>query len=331
MRRPPSVGRVLQRITATARTHDLFIPGRVVLVAVSGGPDSVCLLESLLRLRRLFGYALEVAHVDHRLRPDSSADAAYVRRLATRHDLPFHLHTVSTRPAGGSSVEAWARQERIEALARCAHGLDASRIALGHTLDDQAETVLLNLVTGSGLSGLAGIRYVAGPWVNPLLDVKRDEVEAFCASLHLRPRRDPTNDDTRFLRNALRLEGIPALERALGRNLREPLARSASTLAEDAEELARRATHAAQAVLAETPEGVDLDAVGLLDLPRAIAARVASQAVYTCGAVCTRADVDAVLDLASGRHERRRDLSDGVKARRGRHHVHLLRSLDSGP
>ena len=331
MRRPPSVARVLQRITATARTHDLFIPGRLVLVAVSGGPDSVCLLESLVRLRRLLGYGLEVAHVDHRLRPDSSSDAAYVRRLAARHDLPFHLHTVSTAPAAGSSVEAWARQERIEALARFAHDLDAGRIALGHTLDDQAETVLLNLVTGSGLSGLAGIRYIAGPWANPLLDVTRDEVEAFCASLHLRPRRDPTNDDTRFLRNALRLEGLPALERALGRNLRESLARTASTLAEDAEELARRATDAADAVLAETPEGVDLDAVGLLDLPRAIAARVATRAVYACGAVCTRADVEALLDLASGRPGRRRDLSDGVSVRRGRHHVHLFRSLDSGP
>ena len=331
MRRPPSVARVLQRITATARTHDLFLPERGVLVAVSGGPDSVCLLESLVRLRRMFGYRLEVAHVDHRLRPDSSADAAYVRRLAARHDLPFHLHTVATAPEGGSSVEAWARRERVEALAGLAHDLDAGRIVLGHTLDDQAETVLLNLVTGSGLSGLAGIRYVAGPWANPLLDVTRDEVEAFCASLHLRPRRDPTNDDPRFLRNALRLEGLPALERALGRNLREPLARSASTLAEDADELARRANDAAEGVLGETAEGVDLQAVGLLDLPRAIAARVASQAVYACGAVCTRADVEAVLDLASGRPGRRRDLSDGVKARRGRRHVHLLRSLDSGP
>jgi tRNA(Ile)-lysidine synthase len=309
----------------------MFTPGRTVLVAVSGGPDSVCLLESLVRLRRLFRYRLEVGHVDHGFRLDSSADAAYVRRLAARHDLPFHLHAVTTTPVPGASVEAWAREERIGALARIANALDAGRIALGHTLDDQAETILLNVVTGSGLSGLAGIRYVAGPWVNPLLDVAREEVEAFCASLHLRPRHDPTNDDPRFLRNALRLEGLPALERALGRNLREPLARTAFTLAEDAEELARRAAEAGDAILAETPEGADLAAVGLLDLPRAIGARVATQAVYRCGAVCSRADVEAIFDLASGRPGRRRDLSDGVKGRRGRHHVHLFRSLDSGP
>ncbi len=199
MRRPPAVARVLERVTLTARTHDLFLPGRSVLVAVSGGPDSMCLLESLVRLRRLFGYRLAVAHVDHRLRPGSAADAAYVRRRADRLGLPFHLHVAPTGPAPGASVEAWARDVRKGALARFARDLDAGAIALGHTRDDQAETVLLNLLTGSGLRGLAGIRYASGPWVDPLLDVTRSEVIAFCRSLGFRPRRDPTNDDRRFL------------------------------------------------------------------------------------------------------------------------------------
>lgn len=331
MRRPPAVARVLEQVTVTARTHDLFLPGRPVLVAVSGGPDSVCLLESLARLRRLFKFRLAVAHVDHRLRDGSDADGAYVRRLADRLGLPFHLHVVATGPPPGASVEAWARDVRKGALARLARDLDAGGIALGHTQDDQAETVLLNLVTGSGLRGLAGIRYVARPWINPLLDVTRDEVMAFCRSLGLRPRHDPSNDDRRFLRNALRLEGMPALERILGRGLREPLARTAATLAEDAEELARQAAASADDVLAPTPEGIELLAVPLLDLPRALSARVAAQAVYACGAVCTRADVEAILDLAAGRPGRRRDLSNGVTVRRGRTHVHLSLSLDSGP
>jgi tRNA(Ile)-lysidine synthase len=331
VRRPPAVARVLERVTLTARTHDLFLPDRSVLVAVSGGPDSMCLLESLARLRRLFGYRLAVAHVDHRLRPGSAADAAYVRRRANRLGLPFHLHVASTGPSPGASVEAWARDVRRGALARFARDLDAGAIALGHTRDDQAETVLLNLLTGSGLRGLAGIRYASGPWVDPLLDVTRSEVIAFCRSLGFRPRRDPTNDDRRFLRNALRLDAMPALERALGRGLREPLARTAATLAEDADELARQARVAADDVITRTREGADLHAVGLLDLPRALSARVAAQAVYACGGICTRADVEAVLDLAGGRPGRGRDLSGGVRARRGRTHVHLMASLDSGP
>ena len=97
-RRPPAVARVLERVTKTARAHDLFTPGDLVLVWVSGGPDSVCLLESLVRLRRLFRLRLQVFHMDHRLRPDSAADATYVRRLAERLGLPFHLAVAVDEP-----------------------------------------------------------------------------------------------------------------------------------------------------------------------------------------------------------------------------------------
>ncbi len=331
MRRPPAVARVLERATATARAHEMFPSGTTVLVAVSGGPDSVCLLESLVRLRGLFRIRLQVCHVDHGLRTGSAADVAYVRRLAERHDLAFHLRRVASAPVRGASIEAWARRERLAALAEAARDIGAGRIALGHTLDDQAETVLMNLLTGSGLVGLGGIAPVAGPYVDPLLQVTRSEVEAFCRSLHLRPRADPMNEDPRFLRVALRTRGFPALERAMGRPLREPIARTAEGLREDAEELQRQAMAALGNVLSETPDGADIDAAGLLSLPRAIGGRVVTRALYGVGAVCDRADVDAVYDLAGGRPGRRRDLSDGVKARRGRRHVHLVRSLHFGP
>lgn len=324
MRRPPAVSVVLQRLTATARQHQMFLPRRTVLVAVSGGPDSVCLLESLVRLHRLFRYRLEVFHLDHGLRADSAADAAYVRRLATRHHLPLHLEVLERDPERGVSVEGWAREQRLASGARVARRIDAGRIAVGHTLDDQAETVLLNLVTGSGLRGLAGISPVAGPYVNPLIDVSRSEVEAFCRSLGLRPREDPTNRDPRFLRNAIRLRALPGLERAVRRSVREPLVRTAEGLREDAEELSRQAREASDGVVIETADGVDVHAVRLLDLPRAIGGRVVSAAVYRCGATCTRADVEAVFDLAQGRPQRRRDLSSGLKARREREYVRLI-------
>lgn len=323
MRRPPAVAAVLERITETARAHRMFLPAQTVLVAVSGGPDSVCLAESLSRLRRLFRYRLEVAHVDHGLRPESAVDAAYVKRLALRLGLPFHLRVATPGPAKGESVEAWARAQRVRALAEVAQEVDASRIALGHTVDDQAETVLLNLITGSGLRGLGGIAPVAGPYVNPLIDVRRQQVESFCQALGLRPRRDATNLDPRFLRNAIRLKTLPALERTVGRSLTEPLARTAATLREDADELTRQAQAVTDEVVSDVPQGVDIHAVGLLDLPRALGARVVAHAVYAAGAVCSRADVEAVYDLAAGRPGRRRDLSDGVKARRGGEHVHL--------
>ena len=153
MRRPPAVARVLERVTATAREHEMFLPGQTVLVAVSGGPDSVCMLESLVRLRRLFKIRLEVFHFDHGLRKDSAADAAYVKRLADRHRLPCHLRAATSSPDKGVSVEAWAREQRHFAIAEVTHETGAAKTAIGHTMDDQAETVLIGLITGSGIAG----------------------------------------------------------------------------------------------------------------------------------------------------------------------------------
>ena len=325
-RRPPAVARVLERVTASSREHQMFLPGDSVVVAVSGGPDSVCLLYALHALRRLLKIRVEVLHVDHRLREGSARDAAYVRRLSERLKVPFHLRVADGRPGRGESVEAWGRAQRHRAFVDTRRESGARRLALAHTLDDQAETVLLASLTGRGLEALSGMRPVTGPFVRPLLEVSRDEVEAFCRSLHLRPRRDPTNEDPRFLRNALRLRGIPALERALRRPVRAPLAQTAALLRDDAIELARRALEAAGDVVEETATGVDLDVARLTVLPRAIRGRVVRLALLRCNVVATAEDVAGILDLASGRPGRRRDLSLGLKAMREREYVSISRT-----
>ena len=123
-------------------------PGDLVMVMVSGGPDSTCLLHSLHLLRRLLKIRLVVVHVDHRLRPDSGKDAAYVRRMCAGLKVPFVLRTAASSPAEGDSIEAWARTIRYAAAADAAHEAGANRLATGHTLDDQAETVLIQLIRG---------------------------------------------------------------------------------------------------------------------------------------------------------------------------------------
>src|SRR5205814_88098 len=150
------------------------------------------------RLRRLFRVKLEVFHLDHRLREGSSDDASYVKRLAQRHHIPFHLRAADGAPSRGASVEAWARKQRLIAEGDVAREIGAERIAEGHTLDDQAETLLIALIRGGSLEALGGIAPVLGRKVQPLLEVTRSEVMAACRSLGLRPRRDPTNDDTRL-------------------------------------------------------------------------------------------------------------------------------------
>lgn len=341
MRRPPAVARVLERVTKTAREHEMFREGDLVLVSVSGGPDSVCLLYSLWYLRRLFKIRLEVFHFDHRLRKDSAKDAEYVRRLAERLKLPFHARAADDAPRKGVSAEAWATVARNNAAVVVRNAIGAVTVAEGHTLDDQAETVLLNLIRGGGLEAVSGIRpggskHGSSRLAQPLFDVEREEVEAFCRALNLRPRLDPTNSDTRLLRNAIRLKALPAIERATGREVKRSIARSADLLSADRDELHGAALNAFLQVVdgprnPRAGEEVRLDAKALRSLPKPIASRVVRLAVYNVMASddvapWTRDAVEAVLDLAEGRVGRRRDLPNGSTARREREYVSLSRT-----
>ncbi|MFM7718006.1 MAG: tRNA lysidine(34) synthetase TilS [Actinomycetota bacterium] len=325
MARPPAVARVLERVTATLRDHAMVVPGESVLVAVSGGPDSLCLLHALVDLRRLFRLELGVFHFDHRLRRGSAEDSAYVGRVASRLGLPFHAAVAETSPQPGASVEDWAHQARYGAFALAMRDAGATRGATGHTRDDQAESVLIGLFRGGGLASVAGIDPVAGPFIRPLIETSRADVEAFCRAKRLRPRLDPTNADTRLLRNAVRRKVLPSLERATGRDLRPTLARTAAILRRDAEELDRQATASVQELVEDDPEGVHVVADGLAALPTAIASRVARAALLRCRIAPTSEDVDAILDLARGRPGRRRDLTGGAAARREPGYLAIVR------
>ena len=321
------MARVLQRVTATAREQEMFSPGDRVLVAVSGGPDSTCLLYSLHMLRRLFKIELEVFHFDHRLRPDSAKDAQYVRRMAAKLKLPIHLSVAETRPARGESVESWARVARWNDANEVRRTEGFATVALAHTLDDQAETVLLALVRGGGLGFIAGMRpreehYI----VRPLIEVRRVEVEAFCRALRLRPREDPSNRDTRFLRNALRLKVIPVMERATGRDVKGPIARTASLLQDDAAELFAQGARAFARVVVDGDGESLMRARELADLPPAIGGRVVRMAAWRFAVDPEREPVQAVLDLAKGRPGRRRHLTGGLIAVREKEYVRLSRT-----
>jgi tRNA(Ile)-lysidine synthetase-like protein len=331
-RRPPAVTRVLTQVTATVRTRELLEPGALVLAAVSGGPDSLCLLYSLWYLRRLLKIRVEVFHFDHRLRPDSAKDGAYVRGVSERLGLPFHLREAEGRPKKGESIEAWATFARMNGGNDVRREIGAVALAEGHTLDDQAETVLLNLVRGSGLDGLSGIS-PGGPSsaiVQPLIDVPHADVEAFCRALHLRPRRDPMNRDRRHLRVAIRLELLPKLEAAVGRGAKATLARTADNVRVDRDELFAATIAAAEDIVEGTRGGeVRFHAANLRALSPAMARRVVRLGVYnalgTDDIPFTQAAIDAVVDLAGGRPGRRRDLPNGRVGRRTRTHVVVTR------
>ncbi|MGI6376224.1 MAG: tRNA lysidine(34) synthetase TilS [Anaerolineae bacterium] len=200
--------------------------GGPLLVAVSGGADSLCLLHALHALAPELRLRLQVAHLDHGLRAAAADDAAWVAALCGRWGLPCHLGRADVRSlaaAEGRSLEDAARQARYRFLAPVAAEAGAAAVAVGHTADDQAETVLLHLIRGAGLDGLAGMA-CASPWpladdprgaaltvLRPLLAVARAQTTAYCAALGLAPRRDESNDASVYTRNRLRLELLPLL------------------------------------------------------------------------------------------------------------------------
>lgn len=230
MRGQPATTRLRHRVLEAIRRHALWSPGDRVAVAVSGGLDSVCLLDLLLVTQRHHGAVLSVVTVDHGLRPTSADDAAFVEQLA--HPLPV----IRANLALGTASEAESRAARYAVLA----ALDVDRVALAHHRDDLAETVLLHLLRGTGTLGLAGVRWRRDRYVRPLLDTSRAELAAWAAARSLEWREDETNRDRSLLRNRLRHEVLPSLE-DLRPGATRALARSARIAAADAEALDRLA------------------------------------------------------------------------------------------
>lgn len=215
-----------------------------IVVACSGGADSLALLHSLHALCGRSGTAfpgvtLHVAHLDHGLRGvESAADAAFVAAEAQRLGLTCTIGAIAAaeRRAWRGSLEASLRMARYAFLRDVARATEATAIALGHTADDQAETIVLHLMRGSGLDGLAGMRPRSGDLIRPLLGLWRADTEGYCRDLGLMPRTDPSNRDLRFTRNRIRHELIPLIETMQAR-FRQTIVRNSALIADDRDAL----------------------------------------------------------------------------------------------
>jgi tRNA(Ile)-lysidine synthase len=228
--------------------------GSLVLVACSGGADSLALAAGLAFVAPRAGLRAGGVTVDHGLQEGSAARAAEVAGQLDKLGLdPVLSRRVDV--TGGGGVEAAARQARYTALSEAAAETGAAAVLLGHTLDDQAETVLLGLARGSGARSLAGMAPVRGVFRRPLLGIRRSETARAAAELD--PWEDPHNSDRRFARVRVRLDALPALEAALGPGVAEALARTATQLRADTEALENLATGPLEAeFLAAQPEAI---------------------------------------------------------------------------
>jgi len=287
-------------------------PGALVLAACSGGADSLALAAAAAFVAPRAGLRAGGVTVDHGLQPGSAARAAAVAARLARLGLdPVSSVPVAVGSAGGP--EAAARAARYEALARVAGDTGAAAVLLGHTLDDQAETVLLGLARGSGPRSLAGMPAVRGVFRRPLLGLRRSVAGAACADQDLPPWEDPHNADRRYARARVRHDALPALEAALGPGVAEALARTAGQLRADAEFL--------ESVSAGLRMGAGpLAVLSLSGLPAAIRTRVLRGAAVAAGCpagALSERHVRALDELVTGfRGQRWIDLPGGVRAAR---------------
>ena len=278
---------VVERVRQTIATHQLIQPRTRIVVAVSGGADSVALLHLLVHVRQEWDVTLHVAHLNHGLRAASAEDAAFVQALAMR----WHLSTtIETADVGavcareGWSLEEGARQVRYEFLLEVARRQSAHTIATAHTADDQAETVLMRLLRGTGLMGLGAIpmkRRHGQSWiVRPLLESWRREILAYLQEAQMTHREDATNTDTRFVRNRIRHELLPLLERDYNPNVKGALAQLAEQSQWDYAYLQEAAGRQWKRTVKVRPSAaVEMSIAAFLHQPQALQRQLVRQAI----------------------------------------------------
>jgi tRNA(Ile)-lysidine synthase len=264
-----------------------FEAGDKILVAVSGGADSLALAYALSVESEKLAISVVGVTVDHQLQSASSSQAEKVVEQLAKFGLTCAIKTVTVDIKEG--LEASARKVRYEAINEVAMKENVVAVFLGHTKDDQAETVLLGLARGSGTRSLSGMAEHNGIYIRPLLEISRIQNEQFCKEVGLDYWNDPHNQDSQFARVRVRTEALPVLEKSIGPGISDALARSAYLLRDDADALDSWAQSEVTHLNLQ-----DLDCAHLQALPRAIRTRILRSAIYAAGAPSGSVSADHV-------------------------------------
>lgn len=334
-----NIDRIRRKVREWTERHRLLPSGATIVAACSGGPDSLALVHLLADLRNDVGFQLFVAHVNHGLRgQDSDQDADYVRDFCAELSLPFfcgHIDVKEEIRRCGGSLEEVARKLRYEKLRRIAVDVGGAWIATGHHRDDQAETLLLNLLRGSGSRGLSAMRPRRGDVIRPLLCLNRAEILQYCGEALLLPRHDASNDEPKFCRNRLRHELIPLLQREFNPSLTDVLCRTADVLADEQQFLREHVEENLASWSVRTDRGYRLDGVIFSGLAVALQREVLRNLLEKIRGDHRRIEfvhVEQIRTLFLQEHgSRRLDLPDNCQARKSYQELYLETLANSGP
>ena len=319
--------------------HAMIENGETVVVAVSGGADSLALLYGLHTLRSQLNCQLHIAHLNHCLRPDADADADFVQQHASHLELPLTIQRADVPHLVKQlkfSVEAAARRARYQFYDEVCTQVGATKVALGHHQDDTAETVLMNLIRGSGSTGLKGIIPIRDlKFIRPLAGFTRQQIETFLDAKDLVPRHDSTNTDTRYLRNRIRHDLIPRLENDYNPNIKVGLSRTADVLGAESEYLDTITQEALRACrIQSVHKNVVLDRVKFCQYHIALQRRILRQCVFEVLGDITDLyfrHCEAMLNLIEGNAPNAElALPNGLRFRRTYQHLIFEIDVNSG-
>lgn len=332
---------IIEKVNATILKHDMLKKGDNVLMGVSGGADSMAMVHVLLMLcSAALDIRMGIAHLDHGLRGTQSQwDARFVDGVAQKFNLPFHLKKADIRKFSIDqklSLEEAGRALRYEFLFKTAkeHGFD--KIALGHNRDDMAETVLMNILRGSGPKGLAGIPPKRGIIIRPLIDIRKSDIEAFLSNENIGFVTDSSNNDLCFLRNQIRIELIPLLAFAYNSEIVETLSRMAEIFREEQSWIDTIINPLLESVrLPEDEPNIALSIPDLKKAPLAAARRIIRKAIFqvkgNLHGVGFR-HIDAIFEQVLSTHGKNKilDLPGPIRIKREDHRLLIVRRKNSG-
>lgn len=328
---------LIDEVKRSIAKYGMLEGGETVLISVSGGPDSLTLLYLFNELKSEYNLDLHVFHLNHLTRGQAGRDdARFVEETAKRLKFPSTILKADVPAyilANKTSPEDGARQVRYQLLGNVADEIGADRIALGHTADDCIETYLMRVIRGAGLDGLRSIPPVYGDIIRPLIATARASVMEYCVSEGLRPRTDETNEETVFLRNKIRGELIPLLEREFNPSIKKEILKEISTIDADVELLEELAGRAWETSAEAGKVSVALDRPAFLKLPLAIQRRLlrlaAVELVGEPTLLSYQNTADIIAKVVAGESGASLDLPGGLSARREYDIIFIEPALDT--
>ncbi len=323
MQEMQEVQEMQKRVLEVIKKNNLIEFGESVLIGLSGGPDSVCLLHILHSLSKELGIKIFASHINHMLRgTESDMDEEFVKKLCKELGIKLFSVSLNIREMAEKeniSIEEAAREGRYRQFALLANKIGNCKIAVAHNKNDQAETIMMNIIRGTGLDGLKGMDYIRENIIRPLLDIGRDEIEEYCRENELNPRIDSTNLESIYTRNKIRLELIPFISKEFESNIVESISRMAGLIKDDYLYLESVSLELYNySLLKEYDYGVELDIEKINEYHSAIRKRVIRKAIEKVKGSLTEIEsihIDKIIELClEGRTGTEIHLPKGVRA-----------------